>query len=176
MRSIQTPATWSLYGLAYRAQQDRLEQAWQARNPDLPYATPYQALTMASIIEKETGRVQERPLVAAVFVNRQRLGMPLQTDPTVIYGLGADFTRTPAQARSAARHALQYVHARRFAADADLPSRARGDRGGAASGSEPGAVYFVSRGDGTSEFSTTLAEHNRAVDRFQRSVAHHDAQ
>jgi UPF0755 protein len=165
----------ALYGLAYHAQQDRLEQAWQARGPDLPYATAYQALTMASIIEKETGRVQERPLVAAVFVNRQRLGMPLQTDPTVIYGLGADFS-----GRLHKRDLLRdtpyntYTRAGLPPTPISLPGREAIE---AALHPDPSPVlYFVARGDGTSEFSTTLADHNRAVARFQRSVAHHDAQ
>lgn len=163
-----------LYRLAYRAQQDRLERAWQSRSAGLPYASAYQALTMASIIEKETGRVQERGLVAAVFVNRQRLGMPLQTDPSVIYGLGAQFA-----GRLHKRDLLRdtpyntYTRAGLPPTPISLPGKEAIE---AALHPDPSlALYFVARGDGSSEFSTTLADHNRAVARYQRAGARADA-
>jgi UPF0755 protein len=81
----------SILARANRLMQDRLALAWAAREPGLPLATPEQALTLASIVEKETGRAADRPLIAAVFINRLRQGMRLQTDPTVIYGLGAAY-------------------------------------------------------------------------------------
>jgi conserved hypothetical protein, YceG family len=81
-----------VYRRAYRLMRVRLDEAWTARAPNLPYKTPYDALTMASIIEKETGKKSDRPMVAAVFANRLRVGMPLQTDPTVIYGMGDSYT------------------------------------------------------------------------------------
>ena len=157
-----------LYRLAYRAQQERLQHAWDTRSNGLPYASPYEALTMASIIEKETGREQERGLVAAVFVNRQRLGMPLQTDPTVIYGLGDEYA-----GRLHKRDLLRdnpyntYTRAGLPPTPISLPGRAAID---AALHPDPSQVlYFVARGDGSSEFSLSLADHNRAVDRYQRA-------
>ncbi len=158
---------------AYAAQKQRLDRAWGARAAQLPYKSPYEALTMASIIEKETGRPEERRQVAAVFINRQRLGMPLQTDPSVIYGLGAHFDG--------------HLHKRDLLADTpyntytraglpptpiSLPGLAAIE---AALDPDPSkALYFVARGDGSSEFSLTLADHNRAVDRFQRAAPRHE--
>ena len=163
-----------LYRRAYEGQKDRLERAWQTRAGDLPYHDSYQALIMASIIEKETGRPEERGRVAAVFVNRQRLGMPLQTDPAVIYGLGSRYDgrlhKRDLQSDTAYN---TYTRAGLPPTPIALPGRAAIE---AALNPEPiKALYFVARGDGSSEFSSTLAEHNRAVDRFQRTGAHGEA-
>ena len=163
-----------VYRPAYLAQKDRLARAWAARGEGLPYAEPYQALIMASIIEKETGRPEERGLIAAVFVNRQRLGMPLQTDPAVIYGLGSDFA-----GRLHKRDLLRdtpyntYLRAGLPPTPISLPGRAALDA--AVNPDASKALYFVARGDGTSVFSETLADHNRAVDRYQRSAGGHVA-
>lgn len=161
-----------IFRQAYRAQKERLDRAWQARGAALPYTAPYEALVMASIIEKETGRTDERRLIAAVFVNRQRLHMPLQTDPTVIYGLGARY------AGRLHKHDLQldtpyntYTRAGLPPTPISLPGRAAIEA--ALSPDDSKALYFVARGDGSSEFSATLAQHNRAVDRYQRGAAHH---
>jgi UPF0755 protein len=163
-----------LYRLAYRAQQERLAHAWETRSDGLPFASPYQALIMASIIEKETGREQERGLVAAVFVNRQRLGMPLQTDPTIIYGLGDAYA-----GRLHKRDLLRdspyntYTRAGLPPTPISLPGRSAIE---AALHPDPSQVlYFVARGDGSSEFSLSLADHNRAVDRYQRAGTPHRA-
>lgn len=152
---------------AYRAMQQHLSREWAARASGLPYRDPYQALIMASIVEKETGRDQDRPLVAAVFVNRLRQGMLLQTDPTVIYGVGEAFdgnlrkrdlltdtpyntyTRTGLPPTPIAMSGLASLQAALHPADSQ-------------------AVYFVARGDGSSQFSRTLDEHNQAVNRYQR--------
>lgn len=158
-----------IYRQAYLAQKDRLMHAWQLRGENLPYTGPYQALVMASIIEKETGRSEERGQIAAVFVNRQRLGMPLQTDPTVIYGLGSAF-----DGRLHKRDLLHdtpyntYTRPGLPPTPISLPGRAAIDA--ALNPDLSKALYFVARGDGTSEFSDSLADHNRAVDRFQRGV------
>ena len=152
---------------AYRAMQQRLQGAWAERTPDTPLKTLDEALTLASIVEKETGQSADRGRVAGVFVNRLRVGMPLQTDPSVIYGLGASFDG----------------NLRKRDLQADTPYNTY-TRGGlpptpiampgklallAAVRPEPTkALYFVSRGDGSSQFSETLAEHNRAVNRYQR--------
>ena len=163
-----------IYRQAYQTQKDRLARAWQTRADNLPYAEPYQALIMASIIEKETGRPDERGQIAAVFVNRQRLGMPLQTDPSVIYGLGAQYA-----GRLHKRDLLHdtpyntYTRAGLPPTPISLPGRAALEA--ALNPDLSKALYFVARGDGTSEFSETLSDHNRAVDRFQRSTARHSA-
>lgn len=155
---------------AYRTQVERLARAWNGRAPDLPYSDPYEALIMASIVEKETGRPEERGMVAGVFVNRRKHGMPLQTDPTVIYGLGArydghlhheDLLRdTPYNT---------YVHAGLPPTPIALPGRASIEA--ALNPDKTPAFYFVARGDGSSEFSATLADHNKAVNRYQKPAA-----
>jgi UPF0755 protein len=134
---------------------------------ELPYRDPYQALIMASIVEKETGRADDRPLVAGVFVNRLRQGMLLQTDPTVIYGIRRGLRRRSAQARPARRHAVQHLY------PAGLPPTPIAMPGlaslqAALHPAATEALYFVARGDGSSQFSPTLDEHNRAVRRFQK--------
>ena len=153
--------------LAYKAMQGHLKQAWQGRDPDSPLKSPYQALVLASIIEKETGRPEDRSMVGAVFVNRLRKGMLLQTDPTVIYGMGPTFdgnlrkrdlqTDTPYNT---------YTRSGLPPTPIALPGRASLDAAVRVLRSD--ALYFVARGDGSSEFSSTLDAHNRAVNRYQR--------
>ncbi|MFZ2650603.1 MAG: endolytic transglycosylase MltG [Burkholderiaceae bacterium] len=152
---------------AYRAMQKRLQAAWSERAPDSPLRSADEALTLASIVEKETGAAAERGLVAGVFVNRLRLGMPLQTDPTVIYGLGDRFdgnlrkrdllADTPynTYTRVGLPPTPISMPGNRSLLAAVLPDRTK-------------ALYFVARGDGSSHFSETLSEHNRAVDKYQR--------
>ena len=147
---------------------ERLDAAWASRASDLPLASPYEALTLASIVEKETGRAADRPLVAAVFINRLKLGMRLQTDPTVIYGIGERFDGNLQQERSRNRHAVQHLHPRAACRRrrSRCPARRRSTRC-----LHPAAVpylYFVARGDGSSEFSANIADHNRAVAKYQR--------
>ena len=156
---------------AYRQQLKRLDQLWVERRlpPEGPVLdSPYQALILASIIEKETGRAAERGRIAGVFANRLRIGMRLQSDPTTIYGLGERFdgnlrkrdlqTDTPWNT---------YTRAGLPPTPIAMPGRAALR---AALAPEPtNALYFVARGDGTSEFSSDLDAHNRAVARFQKS-------
>jgi UPF0755 protein len=155
---------------AYHAMRAQLDQAWAARAPDLPYRTPQDALIMASIVEKETGAVRDRATIASVFVNRLRAGMPLQTDPTVIYGLGERFDGNLTRAHLLADGPYNtYRRPGLPPTPIAMPGRASID---AALNPAPSRYYyFVARGDGSSEFSRTLAEHNRAVDRYQRRPA-----
>ncbi|APA84835.1 endolytic transglycosylase MltG [Paraburkholderia sprentiae WSM5005] len=156
-----------IYRRAYRLMRVRLDEAWLARAPNLPYKTPYDALTMASIIEKETGKPSDRALVAAVFANRLRAGMPLQTDPTVIYGMGESYTghirkkdlQTDTPYNTYTRMGLPPT-------PISLPSVA--SLQAAMNPAQTNALYFVSRGDGSSIFSDTLGEHNKAVDKYIR--------
>ena len=158
----------SLLVRAYRTMQQRLTAAWAARAPELPLSTPYEALTLASIVEKETGRPADRPLIAAVFINRLRQGMRLQTDPTVIFGMGEQFSGNLKRRDLDADHAFNtYTRDGLPPTPIALPSQASID----AVLHPPASpfLYFVSRGDGSSEFSTNLADHNRAVAKYQRS-------
>lgn len=151
---------------SYRQMDKLLLTEWEQRQANLPYASPYEALIMASIVEKETGQSQDRAQIASVFINRLRKGMLLQTDPTVIYGLGERFdgnlrkrdlqadgpyntyTRTGLPPTPIAMPGLASIQATLHPARTD-------------------AYYFVARGDGSSQFSRTLEEHNRAVAKYQ---------
>ena len=152
---------------ARRLMIDRLAAAWNARAPELPFATPYEALILASIVEKETGRTADRALIASVFVNRLKRGMRLQTDPTVIYGLGDKFDgNLRKQDLEADTPFNTYTRDGLPPTPIALPSQASID---AVLRPPPSQyLYFVSRGDGTSEFSTNLADHNRAVSKYQK--------
>ena len=150
---------------AYDRMQLELQQAWSGRQPGLPLQDPRQALTLASMIEKETGRPGDRARIASVFINRLRAGMPLQSDPTVIYALGDAYhgrlTRHDMQVSSPYN---TYLHAGLPPGPIALPGAASLY---AAVHPAPGrALYFVARGDGSSAFSDTLAEHDAAVDRY----------
>ena len=151
---------------AYRTMQRHLQAEWGARAPNVPYHTPYEALIMASIIEKETGRPEERGQIAGVLVNRLRIGMRLQADPTVIYGLGASFDGNLKKV-----HLLEDGPYNTYTR-VGLPPTPIAMPGFASvhAALQPGqtdALYYVSRGDGTSQFSRTIEEHNRAVTRYQ---------
>jgi len=156
-----------LLARAYQAMQRQLANAWETRDQTIPLKTPYELLILASLIEKETGQASDRPQVAAVFINRLRMGMPLQTDPAVIYGLGEHF----------------YGNLRRINLQADTPWNTYTRRGlpptpiatpgfaalsAAAHPPLSDKVYFVAKGDGHSVFSRTLEEHNRAVATYQK--------
>ena len=152
---------------AMRAMDQRLAAAWAQRSPAAAVKTPDEALILASIVEKETGKAADRALVAAVFNNRLRAGMPLQTDPTVIYGLG------PAFDGNLRKKDLQsdtpwntYVHPGLPPTPIAMPGKASLLAAVRPAASQ--ALYFVARGDGSSQFSSNLDEHNRAVNRYQR--------
>lgn len=152
---------------AMHAMERRLDEAWAQRSPDTPLKSPYEALTLASIVEKETGKASDRGQIAGVFVNRLRIGMRLQTDPTVIYGLGEKFdgnlrrvdlqTDTPWNTYTRAGLPPTPIA---MPGKASLLAAVRPD--------PTKAYYFVARGDGSSHFSANLDEHNRAVNRYQR--------
>jgi len=151
---------------AHAAMKKKLDEAWAARDPGIVLATPYEALTMASIVEKETGQGVERPIIASVFENRLRRGMRLQTDPTVIYGLGERYDGAIHK-----RDLLEDTPWNTYTRDGLPPTPIA--MPGAASiravlhpASTP-YLYFVARGDGTHEFTASLEEHNRAVAKYQ---------
>ena len=166
---IFTPGStdFDLLRRAYQEGQRILDDTWAKRQADLPLSTPYEALVLASIVEKETGHGPERRRVAGVFTNRLKIGMLLQTDPTVIYGMGDAY-----QGRIRKRD-LQTDTPWNTYTRAGLPPTPIAMPGKAAlmAAVQPAAtkaLYFVARGDGSSHFSATLDEHNRAVNRYQR--------
>ncbi len=155
---------------AHQAMQRHLVAAWAERMPDSPLRSMDEALVLASIVEKETGAAADRAKVAGVFINRLRLGMPLQSDPTVIYGLGAGFDG------NLRKRDLQTDTPFNSYTRIGLPPTPIASPGLASLRAvmrpEPTkALYFVARGDGSSEFSDTLADHERAVDRYQRGAS-----
>ena len=154
---------------AHAAMRRRLDAAWAQRAADTPLQSAEQALVLASIVEKETGPKDDPAMVAAVFLNRLRIGMPLQTDPTVIYGLGEAFDG------NLRKRDLQADGAYNTYTRAGLPPTPIALPGAASLQAvvkpSPGkALYFVARGDGSSVFSDNLADHNRAVNKYQRRV------
>ena len=153
---------------AHHAMQVRLAAAWADRAADTPLRSPDEALTLASIVEKETGAAADRGKVAGVFVNRLRIGMPLQTDPSVIYGLGPAFDGNLRKRDLIADTAYNtYTRSGLPPTPISMPGKAALQ---ATLRPDPTrAIYFVARGDGSSEFSETLAAHNRAVNQFQRN-------
>lgn len=156
----------SILKRAYDKMQARLQREWDNRDPDLPYTSPDEALTMASIVEKETGRPEERRMIAGVFINRLKKRIRLQTDPTVIYGLGAAFDGnlrkkdllTDSPYNSYTRYGLPPTPIAMPGGDAVYA---------ALHPEKTQALYFVAKGNGSHEFSETLEAHNRAVSKYQ---------
>ncbi len=151
---------------AYLAMEERLGREWEARAEGLPLTSPYEALVLASIIEKETGMADERAEIAGVFVRRLRKGMLLQTDPTVIYGIGAEFDGNIRR-----QHLKQDTPYNTYTRKG-LPPTPIAMPGGEAlhaalHPADGNSLYFVAKGDGGHYFSATLAEHNQAVRRYQ---------
>lgn len=152
---------------AHDAMARRLASAWTQRQPDSPLHSADEALTLASIVEKETGRPEDRTLVASVFVNRLRRGMPLQTDPTIIYGLGTTFDGN-LRKRDLLRDGPFNTYLRAGLPPTPIAMPGRAALLAAVQPARTDALYFVARGDGTSHFSDSLVEHNRAVQQFQK--------
>jgi UPF0755 protein len=154
---------------AYRLMQGHLEEQWKGRASNVPFATPYEALILASIVEKETGRPADRPLVAAVFVNRLRKGMLLQADPTVIYGMGLAYEGSNIRKRDLTTDTPYNTYTRTGLPP--TPIAMPGLPALAATLNPPASdvLFFVAKGDGTSHFSRTLGEHESAVTKYQRS-------
>ena len=151
------------------AMQRRLDAAWLQRAPDTPLKSPEQALILASIVEKETGPKDDPGLVAGVFLNRLRIGMPLQTDPTVIYGLGEAFDGNLRKRDLLADGAYNtYTRAGLPPTPIAMPGAA--SLQAVVKPTPTKALYFVARGDGSSVFSDNLADHNRAVNKYQKKI------
>jgi UPF0755 protein len=152
---------------ALRQMDKRLDAAWAARAPGLPLASADQALILASLVEKETGRAQDRAQIAGVFINRLRAGMLLQTDPSVIYGLGAQFDGN-LRKRDLQTDTPYNTYTRAGLPPTPIAMPGRAALLAAVQPESTKALYFVARGDGSSQFSTTLDQHNKAVNRYQR--------
>jgi UPF0755 protein len=153
--------------LAYDSMQRALAAAWQARSPGLPLESPYQVLILASVIEKEAALESERPLIAGVFVNRLRKGMRLQSDPTVVYGLGEHYDGT-IHTRDLLRDNPYNTYTREGLPPTPIALPGRESLEAAVQPAPTAALYFVAtgRGDGAHHFSSTLQEHNSAVQTY----------
>ena len=152
---------------AARAMDRRLEAAWSLRSPETPLKSPDEALILASIVEKETGKPIDRGQIGGVFTNRLRIGMPLQTDPTVIYGLGVRFDGN-LRKRDLQQDTPYNTYIRTGLPPTPIAMPGKAALLAAVQPAPTKALYFVSRGDGTSEFSENLDGHNRAVNKYIR--------
>jgi UPF0755 protein len=152
---------------AMAAMQKQLDIVWQGRDANLPLKTPYELLILASIVEKETGAAADRTQIAGVFVNRLRQGMRLQTDPTVIYGLGARFDGNLRKG-DLQRDTPYNSYTRVGLPPTPICMPGLASLQAAAHPAVTDVLYFVARGDGTSHFSTSLDSHNQAVNQYQR--------
>jgi len=159
---------------AYLVMQDNLKAAWArsthttiAGGIDLPLASPYEALILASIVEKETGKESDRTMIAGVFINRLRLGMLLQTDPTVIYGMGEKFDGN-LRKKDLLTDNEHNTYTRPGLPPTPIAMPGLASIEAALNPAKTDALYFVARGDGTSQFSANLADHNRAVAKYQK--------
>jgi len=153
---------------AHELMKSHLAAQWEKRAQNLPLASPYEALILASIIEKETGKPDERRLIASVFVNRLRAGMRLQTDPTVIYGLGEAFDGNLRKADLLADTAWN-TYTRQGLPPTPIAMPGLASLAAALGPADSDALYFVAKGDGSHQFSRSLGEHDRAVTKYQKS-------
>ncbi|MFC3457741.1 endolytic transglycosylase MltG [Massilia haematophila] len=159
-----------IYRQAHQMMLNRLNAAWEKRDPNLPYKNPYEALIMASIVEKETGQKSERAMIAGVFVNRLRVGMMLQTDPSVIYGMGLRYEGKIAK-KDLQTDTPYNTYTRYGLPPTPISLPGVQSIAAAMAPAKTEALYFVSRNDGTSQFSDNLNDHNRAVNQYQRGIA-----
>lgn len=152
---------------AYQTMQRHLRENWDKRDADLPFESPYQALILASIVEKETGQSQDRSMIASVFINRLRKNMRLQTDPTVIYGMGDQFDGN--LRKKDLEHDTRYnTYTRDGLTPTPIALPGLASLQAVMHPAPSKALYFVARGDGSSQFSDSLFEHNNAVNRYQK--------
>lgn len=156
-----------IYQQAHQSMLKHLDDAWKVKNTALPYKTAYEALIMASIIEKETGQSSERSMIAAVFINRLKVGMLLQTDPTVIYGMGEQYAGK-IRKRDLLADTPYNTYTRSGLPPTPIALPGIASLSAAMNPEKSEALYFVARGDGSSQFSDSLTEHNRAVNKYQR--------
>ncbi len=154
---------------AHRTMERQLRQVWEVRDTRVPLVSPYQALVLASIIEKETGDVHERALISGVFANRLRIGMKLQTDPTVIYGMGSRFEGN-LRKKDLVRDTPFNTYTREGLPPHPIAMPGRASLLAAVNPASTDALYFVSRGDGSHQFSKSLEDHNRAVAKYQKGA------
>ena len=152
---------------SYERMQQQLQLAWDGRAEKLPYTSPYEALIMASIVEKETGADAERPVIAGVFVRRLQKGMRLETDPTVIYGLGADFDGNLKKVHLQDRANPYNTYRLKGLPPTPIALAGAEALNAALHPADGDQLYFVARGDGSHYFSATLEEHNAAVRKYQ---------
>ncbi|MCD8521484.1 MAG: endolytic transglycosylase MltG [Saccharospirillaceae bacterium] len=152
---------------AYQRMRLQLAEAWEARASGLPYRSPYEALIMASIVEKETGAVAERPVIAGVFVRRLQNNMRLETDPTVIYGLGPQFDGNLRKKHLQDRTNPYNTYRQKGLPPTPIALAGRAALDAALNPAAGDELYFVARGDGSHQFSATLEEHNKAVREYQ---------
>jgi UPF0755 protein len=158
-----------IFKQAHQAMMNHLNAAWEKRDPAVPYRSPYEALIMASIVEKETGQKSERPMIAGVFVNRLKAGMLLQTDPTVIYGMGEKY-EGKIRKKDLETDTAYNTYVRTGLPPTPIALPGLQSLAAALAPARTEALYFVSRGDGTSKFSDNLNEHNKAVNQYQRQA------
>ena len=152
---------------AYHAMQNNLNTAWTGRATNLPLTDSYQALILASIVEKETGRESDRANVAGVFINRLRIGMRLQTDPTVIYGLGDKFDGN-LRKKDLLTDQEYNTYTRSGLPPTPIALPGMASIRAALNPAKTSSLYFVAKGNGESHFSSNLTDHNRAVSKYQR--------
>jgi UPF0755 protein len=155
-----------IYKNAYRQTKKLVDEAFARRPPDSPIKTPYDLLTLASIVEKETGAEADRPKVAAVFLNRMKIGMMLQSDPTTIYGLGDKFDGN-LRRKDLKTDTPYNTYTRGGLTPTPISLVSKASIQAVIAPASIKALYFVARGDGSSEFSDDLSAHNRAVQKFQ---------